>query len=613
MQIIKSKPGVKRGPLIVYDDIDPVEYDEKPVEKVIAVFDTETDPFKEGRIVRPFTCHFHIPHLGFHKHFWGRDCVKQFFKWLAKVTGKGGEFEDFEFVILVHNGGNFDFYFFIDLLDDGHSPFIINGRLVRVMAQGQEFRDSYAMIPVPLSDYDKIKFDYDKMELWEVYCLTTRRHMTCREFFKDEILEYQKYDCVALGELVVAWYDMFGNRLTMASVALPMLRSHHGFEQMDERTDAELRPYYFGGRNQCFATGEIRGALKLFDIKSSYPRVMGQYQHPISDTPRYEAVISDRTAFAYIRAWSLGALPIRTPDGGLSFPIGTYDFFACIHEIRAGLATKTLQIKKVYSSVYFDQSANFGEFIDRFFGLRMEASARGDKINTLFYKLVMNSSYGKFAQDPRKYENNLFNPDAPPTPVFCGECYQRVRNYEPKIPCETCDTEFSSPYGWRPKISKSGVSLYTSPQRLRGSSFYNVATAASITSGARANLLYGINAAVRPIYCDTDSLLCEQLFPNDHIILGKELGNWDLEAEADTAYIGGKKLYALYKDGAEVKKASKGVKLSADQIRRICQGDVIEYAHPVPKFSLEANPSMDFIDEESERKMWTKRNIRMTG
>lgn len=571
--LVEYRKGPKRKALPVYE-IEPEQYNLKPVTKRVCTFDTETDPFAENRIVKPFTCGHYEPESGFYIDFWGDDCIDQYFKWLA------AERADIELVIYCHNFGNFDGYFLTDYFDAGHKPFIINGRLVRVFAGGQEFRDSYANIPVALGDYQKTAIDYAKLE------------RTVRHLHKTEILAYQRDDCANLAELIVPWLEMFGNKLTMASAALPMLRSFHGFDTLPETLDSELRPYYFGGRNQCFATGLLEGDFKVYDINSSYPNVMREFKHPISGAPRYDNKITERTHFAHIRAWSLGALPVRQPGGSLDFPIGTHDFYACIHEIKAGLETGTLRIVKVYSSMYFDDMSDFSEFVDTFYKLRMDSKAQGDKVLTLFYKLLLNSSYGKFAQDPRKYQDWLFDPDGIPEPQFCEPCFKKERAKEAKEPCERCTIGTHNPYGWSLHTVNNDRNIYVAPQRLRASGFFNVATAASITSAARANLLRGIQAAQRPIYCDTDCVICEALEPSDTITIDPlKLGAWDIEARGDTVCIAGKKLYAIFRDGKEVKKASKGVKLTAEQIRRVSAGEVIEYAHPVPKFSLDGGAS----------------------
>lgn len=637
MEIVKRSPTAKK---VVWEiPIEPVEYDVKPLQGELCTFDTETDPFDVGRIVRPFTCHFHNIAEQYNVSFWGDDCIDQFFEWLA-VYG-----ENRSLIIMCHNWGNFDFYFCTKYMDAGQKPFIINGRVVRCHMQGQEFRDSYVNIPVALSVYDKMKIDYALFEKWPISCIKTKRETVVRELYKPEILRYQERDCTSLGELVSSWFAMFGDKMTMASAALSMLRSYHGFENISERIDTELREYYFGGRTQAFATGVMKGNFKIYDVNSSYPDAMRRVEHPISDTPCYEPKITKRTVFAKIRAWSLGALPVRKKDGSLDFPIGTFDFFACIHEINAGIETGSLRIIKVYHSIYFDKMASFDSFIDDFYKRRLEASESGDEIRKLFYKLVMNSSYGKFAQDPRKYENFLYDPDDIPTPLMCEPCsaliQSGIKEEEAKAICEECSSGNYSAFGWYLHTERDGKCIYAQPQRVTGRGFFNVATAASITSAARATLLRGIKAAKRPIYCDTDSIICEELTEKPGIkIDAKALGAWDLEATGDAIGIAGKKLYTVLtcdlayaekmalKRGEildpivipnddrifyEVKKASKGVRLTASEIARVCLGEVIEYSNPVPKFSMGSGGSKSVEYDGFVSADFITRSIRRTG
>lgn len=596
MEIIKRKPGQPKRQVVLdlTVPIEPVEYKIKPAKYRVAIFDTETDPFYPGVIVAPFTCGYYLPDTGEYFDFWGDDCIHQFFAHLADMHGE----ETLAFY--VHNGGNFDFYFMTDYLDKGHAPFIINGRLVKIKMQGHDFRDSYAMIPVALGTYDKIKIDYDKMQNWPCSIVATRQLTTVREFYREEIQVYMRRDCTSLAELVTSYLDMFGDKLTMASVALPMLRSYHGFDTMWNAIDDTLRPYYFGGRNECFAVGEMTGAFKIYDINSSYPDVMRRYQHPISANPIVTNKITDETFFAHVTAWSLGALPVRNEKGGLEFPRGTREFFACIHEIKAGIETGTLRIIKVHKAYGFEQTTSFDTFIDTFYKLRMEASDNNDEIRKLFYKLVMNSSYGKFAQDPRKYENYLFDPDEMPTPTYCDDCYSQIEIDPSKPYCSKCVEGVTSPYGWYLHSINQGRFMYAQKQEHKRRSFFNVATAASITSAARASLLYAIKAAKRPLYCDTDSLICEGFEPSPYMRFGdKELGAWKTEAEGDTVCIAGKKMYAVFDKGQPIKSASKGVRLTPDEIARVCAGEVIEYASPVPKFSLGNEPQ--FVTRKIKR------------
>lgn len=545
----------------------PEPYKLTKTNQIICTFDTETDPFKFGRVVKPFTCGFYDGSE--YVDFWGEDCIDQFF---AYIDSRALEKPDERLLIYCHNWGNFDAYFCIDHFDPGMAPFIMNGRLVRCYLHGREFRDSYSAIPVPLADYQKTVIDYDLFEPDK------------REANKALIRDYQRDDCIFLYDLISEWVALFGTKLTMASVALPTLKSFHGFQCMTPKTDDEMRPFYFGGRCQAFQTGLLKGDWKIYDVNSMYPFVMANEKHPVSNRPRYEKGITKRTHFAKIDAWSAGALPVRKDDGGLDFPNGNGTFFACIHEIKAGLETGTLRIFKVHFSIYFEIEASFTEFIETYYAKRMEAKASGDKIRTLFYKLVMNSSYGKFAQDPRKYERFVFDPDTIPEPL-------------------RSDTELN---GWYIHTMRHAFTIYAKSAGREEFGFYNVATAASITSAARALLLRGIAKAKRPIYCDTDSLICEGL---DMDLDDKRLGAWGLDAIGDTCAIAGKKLYAVFNAGEEVKKASKGVRLTADEIRRVAMGETVEYANPVPKFSLKtargddlnAPFSADFISRKISR------------
>jgi len=116
-------------------------------------------------------------------------------------------------------------------------------------------------------------------------------------------------------------------------------------------------------------------------------------------------------------------------------------------------------------------------------------------------------------------------------------------------------------------------------------SYFDVATAASITSAARAVLLDALCKATNVFYCDTDSIICERL--DDVELHATKLGAWDCEAELDKIAIGGKKLYAGWLNGKCVKKANKGCKISADDILKISNGGTVEWKSEAPTFSLE--------------------------
>lgn len=542
----------------------PVDYALKVTQKIIAVVDTETDPFESGLVVKPFALGFFdgITYID----FWGNDCVDQFFDYLATQTAQG-----IEYIIYAHNGGKFDFFFFLKYLDKQTSPLIINSRLVKIYFAGQEFRDSFAIIPQALGSYQKEKIDYDKFKKEN------------REKHRAEILNYQRSDCFYTFDLIDGFHKMFGDKITIASASLPMLRSFTGFETLREGQDKRFREFYYGGRNQCFETGLLKPKhgkeFYLYDRNSMYPAAMLEELHPISNKATLQRDIDENTDFAYIDAINDGALPIRDAKGGLDFTVKRGRFHATIHEIRAGLETGTLRINRVLHAWAFDRKASFTEFVEHFYALRDLAKADNDLVKNILYKLILNSSYGKFALNPRKFKQYSLTIDEIPTPQHSPE----------------------NPDGWKLEAYTGSIYIWSRPSP-RKLGFYNVSTAASITGAARANLLRNIALAKRPIYCDTDSIICEG-FRGE---LGKQLGQWDLEATGNRLAIAGKKMYALYNvddlaSNSAVKKASKGVRLELQDIVSVCNGNEIVYKNPVPTFNLDG--SADFVN----------RKIRITG
>lgn len=537
----------------------PVEYNLKPSKKIIAVVDTETDPFEHGLIVKPFCLGFDTGER--YVEFWGDDCVAQFFAYLATLTAEGCEF-----VIYAHNGGKFDFYFFLDYLDADQAPLIMGGRLVKVNFQGQEFRDSFAIIPQSLASYQKDEIDYANF---------TRDK---REKHKAQILHYMRKDCQYTRELIVGFHAMFGDKLTIASASLPMLNSFTGFERMkSDGLDDRFRRYYYGGRNQCFETGYLKpkhgDSFFVYDRNSMYPAVMRDDLHPVSNRPMLQTEIDENTDFACIEAVNHGALPMRDEKGGLDFTVKRGTFYATIHEIRAGIETGTLEIIRVKHAWAFDRKATFGEFVNQFYNLRLEAKAAGDKVRDILYKFCLNSGYGKFALNPRKFKQWA---------LTVGE-----------IPEPQCDAE--NPDGWSLHSQSGDLFIWSRPSPRRNG-FYNVATAASITGAARANLLRNLALSKRPIYCDTDSIICEG-FKGE--LNETELGGWKLEAIGDRAAIAGKKLYTIFnrieleETGDAIKQASKGVRLKPREIVAVCNGQEITYQNPVPTFKLDG--SAEFV------------------
>jgi hypothetical protein len=525
-------------------------------ERNIAVIDFETDPFARGRIVKPFAWGFYDGEE--YKQYWGDDCVSELVLFLQHYEKP--------LLIYAHNGGKFDYLFMLEYMA-GQQPTIINGRIAKWFLHGHELRDSYSILPVPLKQSgEKKEIDYTKME----------RGVRWRH--KQEILNYLKADCLALYRMVDEFRINLGTGLTMAGTATRLLKqlTPCDVDKLSLDQDKDIRSFFFGGRVECFDKGIINGNIKLWDVRSMYPNAMKRHMHPVSNIWHEGNDFDDETDFIEIDATSRGAFPYRTKDG-LMFPYGRGIFKITGHELHAAIATKRVDIHRIIRSITFTVRSTFETFVDTYTQRRKQATLQGDEIGKLHYKLVQNSSYGRFALNPEKLD----------------EWYvSRPGEFPPYDDYEIASQGHYATF-WRRPVSDA----------VKQRAISNVATGASITGAARAKLLYALTGAEQKIYCDTDSIIGRNLNvePDDG-----QIGSWQLEAEGNRIAVAAKKLYAMfgeqssndnerkkrllyYGDETCIKLASKGVKLKAHDIVRVCCGDTVTWESQSPTMHMDGS------------------------
>lgn len=527
--------------------------DDKPRKKAtvrVYTADLETDPFQHGRYPQPFVAGFYDGKV--YSSFWGEDCVTKLFAHIATLPHG---------IVFIHNGGKFDLYYCMAHIRN-HPALIINGRIVRTYCKSgdgpnhpHEVRDSYAIMPFALEKYKKTKIDYSHFE------------KPVREKHRAEITAYLGDDCRDLWDLCRAFVDEFGTKLTVGSTAMRELKKLHPFESLGPIRDESIRSnYYYGGRVECFKTGVLKGNWKVFDVNSMYPFVMREFLHPIESPEAESKTVRKSTCFVSVQGKNYGAFPIRTKQG-LRFDVETGTFHVSIHEFEVALSTGLFVPEKILRCINFKRRNSFARFVDTFYDARNLAKSNGDTIHALFYKYILNSAYGKFAQNPRNY-------------------------------LEYCITDGSANLtseGWKPHEidSVDRNRDYIIWKRIPGKDeimrLYNVATGASITGAARAVLLEAIAKSDTPIYCDTDSLICRDL-PGCEKDADK-LGAWKLEATGNRVCVVQKKTYALFKNGKPVKQASKGVRITADEIEQAARGKVVTYRQDAPSYHLDGSYS----------------------
>lgn len=542
--------------------------------KRIAVIDSETDPFKKGRVPAPFLWGFY-----------DGEQYKEFDKEIDLIAF----LEDQPIIVYAHNGGKFDYHFLLDYIEPFTKVMIINGRISKFKINKCEFRDSYNILPTALSQFQKTQIDYRIFEKEE----------RDKPDNKKLISSYLYDDCRFLYEYVTSFIDRFGLCLTQAGAAMQQWKV---ISQLDPPNDVggviyeKFKKYYYGGRCQSFEYGVINEDFVSVDINSAYPFAMLS-KHPLyTDTVSitfkdWEALDKEAQGSCFITVFGIakGCFPFRGDDKSLYFPEDNEPREYCITgwEFLAALETKSLKGKYVIIEIFlFTLRTSFKKYILHFYDERQKAKEQGNKALDIFCKLLMNSLYGKFGSNPEDYHNYMV-------------AETNVLDHLGKAG----DWTFSGEFGPWALLSKN---LEDEEQR-----FYNVATAASITGFVRAFMWRALCSCEGVLYCDTDSIAARKVnnLPNG---IGNELGMWKNEGEFSQGLFCGRKLYAMeYKSNdstlakkqfkmksSEIRKerwkcykiANKGVDLSPEQLYKIASGESVVYEPENPVFSIHKKP-----------------------
>jgi DNA polymerase elongation subunit (family B) len=513
----------------------------------IMVLDSETDPFdnkQPEKHVKPFLIVLHslrFAELGVQTDEQYPDCVvfwdQKSERLIQKVSDFLGTLPE-AFTIYAHNGGRFDFMFLIrkirgDIIFKGSA--IMSARIGR-----HSIRDSLYIIPESQRNIDKDNFDYSNM----------RR--ANRERARLEIIRYCVSDCRKLLRIVLKFIDNFGLKLTIGQASIGELRHDYPeIERLGEGMDNILRDFYKGGRVSCIAgRGDFHGDFKTFDINSSYPNVMAKFRHPIGNFWDYKIIgggpINDETCFIELECDNYGALMGLDDQNRMSANIEHGVFCTTIHEYNMAIKYNLIENIKIIRRLDCSKQTTFEKFVIPRYENRQKIKAelaamkaRGGENSAawfdlrdddLFYKLVLNSSYGKTGQDPRRFKCYFITaPNCEPPEAWFASL-ERIPEHERELYRD--DPEFLGRDYW----------IWHKPApRL---SFNNVGVAASVTGAARAVLLEALQHAENPLYCDTDSIICEHLQGVD--MHPTRLGAWDLEDELTRVAIVGRKTYCVW-------------------------------------------------------------------
>lgn len=517
----------------------------------IWTLDCETDPFEVGVIPEPFLWGLYNG---------GADEYHQF-----ETAAEVADFiSDKEILIYAHNGGKFDYHYMKPFFNSDQPLMVIGGRIARFKIGDAELRDSTNLLPVPLSAFQKEKVDYNIF----------KRHLRNIPANRKIIELYLQSDCVNLYNFIREFVIRYGSHLTQAGASMKYWSKKYNVQipRQSAQRYGELKPFYYGGRVQCFANGYRETPFKVLDINSAYPYAM-TFKHPYSvggtssrQLPKEREKLE--TALIRLTAVSKGAVPLRADTGGLYFPSDERrgrEYFITGWEYLAGLETDTLKPVRIKEVITFDELISFGDYVTEFYEQRKVAKAAGDKASDIFAKIFLNSLYGKFAANPENYsEYVITEADSEKLPKYLSDGYSIGPEWD------------------------EARHLLTRPLMESRRRHYNIATAASITGFVRAYLWRALCQCSDVIYCDTDSIAARD---TGRLQCGNDLGQWKIEMRCDRYAIAGKKLYAFHSaEKDEWKTASKGAKLTAEEICRVASGGRVNYQPEIPTYSALSSP-----------------------
>jgi len=317
-------------------------------------------------------------------------------------------------------------------------------------------------------------------------------------------------------------------RSTLPSMALQLFKQFYQreFPRLDDYHINEMRKGYYGGRVEVYQLGSIcnrqffeemkndlewfeenknarliDGRINHYDINSLFPSVMLSNSYPdldtlsVTDEPdlQKEGIFEGWVFVPYTR---FPCLPVR--DFELIFPHGALYGSWPYPELRQ-LLEDGGKIVKCKQAIEFSETENpFDGYIKFCYGKRLEAS---DELDNLFWKLMLNSLYGKFGQ---------------------------IGNIE--------------------------VIYHDEDKIIEGRARHaSVIWSAYVTSYARLALLRFLRECNNVFYTDTDSL-----FTLDNLRTSNKLGDLKQEDIYSAAEFKGNKIYCTTKDN-EVAYKAKGV------------------------------------------------------
>ncbi|MEO0132707.1 MAG: DNA polymerase [candidate division WOR-3 bacterium] len=369
------------------------------------------------------------------------------------------------------------------------------------------FVDTLKFYQSPLKDLAK-KFGYQKME-FDTAQIAHKKLTEIPIDVRVMLFEYCLKDAqivAMVGKHLIEKMRQMGLHFTCytaASMSLKIFQSACLKKPIPTRgnyiNDIERLAYY-GGRCEVFDYRKKNGII-YEDINSSYPSSMLKDIPDPTSYAKMKGNIEDVVNYLGISLCEVEASGIKYPvlpykhNGKLLFPIGKWVGVYTHAELKKALEVG-YKIKALDTIIYTRKLDIFKEFVERFYKEKNNAQSESDK---LFYKIILNSLYGKFAE--RRYDM----------------VFEKIEFLDPNI---------IEKYG--DKITeKSGFAIVRG-ERLPDTSHTFPIISAYISAYSRLKLYEErIEKAGQIFYCDTDSIITNEDISFNR---GNGIGQWKSEA-----------------------------------------------------------------------------------
>ena len=355
---------------------------------------------------------------------------------------------------------------------------------------------------------------------------------------------------------LISWLsnnDLGSFGFTISSISLSIYRHKFMSKKISinkkRRSIDDENKSYHGGKTENYFVGKVKNKnLVYVDFNSMYPYIMKKFKLPTN----YKCSIKNPTkselkyymkkycCIADVDLDTIHNAYAKKINNKVIFPIGRFNSVLSHAELE--FALKYDDIKKIKVLHLFISSFIFYDFIDFFYTQRMKAKQENNEIMKYFYKIIMNSLYGKFAQKISKYEK--INGDI--------------------------DIEYGSYFKREPKTNLMRKHYVINHEHFRivegETSKFNFTAISSIITGYGRIMIYELCLLIgkeNVYYMDTDSIILDQskLKKIKHLINDNEIGKLKIESKISNAEFRTLKDYTI--DGKEV---IKGISKSAKKI-----------------------------------------------